>query len=149
MANDPSFFEYTLKDTQVIAISLAGARFPFSSRIGEHGINPNGESTRGRGSGSRMQYHTGVIFDYEGTFTLPLDESVRFAKWFKANCEADGVCNFEVRRSKPRQRAIVDLAKFALPIQGERTFAEGDATMVEWTYGFLTLEEDTTNAIVA
>jgi len=131
--NDPSFFEYTLKDTTFAAVSLSGARFEFSNRINGHNYNPNGESSTGKGSGAYPTYHTSVVYDPEAGFTIPIDEADRFDEWFNAFCASDGVCHFERKRSKKRVPTVTDLFKNALPIRGEETFGEGDATMIEYT----------------
>jgi hypothetical protein len=131
--NDPSFFEYTLKDTTFAAVSLAGARFEFSNRLNGHTYNPNGESSTGRGSSAYPVFHTGVIYEPTVGFTIPIDEADRFDEWFNAFCANDGVCHFERKRSKKRVNTVVDMLKNALPIRGEEAFAEGDATMIEYS----------------
>lgn len=146
---DPSKFEYTLKDSALTAISLGGARFQFSKRLKEHNANPNGESTRGRGSGATMVYHTGVIYDHQFSFAIPIDEADLFDEWFNAFCLADGVCHIERKRSKPRQKTVTDMYKNYLPIRGEEAFAEGDATYVTYEGGNLDVDRDVTGAITA
>jgi len=131
--NDPSFFEYTLKDTTYAAVSLGGARFEFSNRINGHGYSPNGESSTGQGSGSHPTYHTSVVYKPQAKFTIPINEADLFDEWFNSFCANDGVCHFERKRSKKRVPTITDMFKNALPIRGDEEFGEGDATMIEYT----------------
>jgi hypothetical protein len=152
MANDPSRFEYTLKDTSVAAVTSSGARFDFSRRVNGHTVNPNGESSTGKGSGANPQYHTGVTYEPEFSITIPIDEADRFDEWVQANASASEeglVCDVERKRSKPKVRTVTDLLVAWLPIRGEEAFAEGDATMVEYTGKFFEIRRDITGSITA
>jgi hypothetical protein len=150
MANDPSRFEYTLKDTSVVAVFPNGARFDFSRRVNGHTVNPNGESTTGKGSGANPQYHTAPVFEPEFSITIPIDEADKFDEALQANASTEGlICDIERKRSKPKVRTVTDLLVAWLPIRGEEAFAEGDATMVEYTGKFFEIRRDLTGSITA
>lgn len=146
-AQDPSKYEYTLKDSAVSAVSKAGARFDFSDRVGGSTYSPNGTSTVVKGSGGYPVAHTGTTFEPSFSLTIPIDESEKFFKWYAANCAADGVCDIERRRKKPRVAAVVDKLEDWLPIPGDEEFAEGGETMVEVTGNLLRPKKDVTNAL--
>jgi hypothetical protein len=139
--NDPSSFEYTLADTSVRAVTESNASFPFSRRVNGHTLNPNGESTTGKGSGANPQYHTAILYEPEFSITIPIDEADKFDKWIKAN-GSGGVINIERKRSKPRVATKTDLLVQWLPIRGEEAFTEGDAVMVEYAGKFFEIRRD-------
>jgi hypothetical protein len=147
MANDPSAFEYTQKDTAHVAISKSGARFPFSNRVASSSYNPNESSSVVKGSGKFPVAHTGKTAEPGLTLTMPIDERDRFEKWFGINCKDDEICDVERRRKKPRTKAVTDSFGDWLPIFGEESFVEGDATMVEVSGNLLNPRKDVTNAL--
>jgi hypothetical protein len=147
MANDPSAFEYTLKDTAYVAVSKSGQRYPFSNRVSGASNNPNETSTVVKGSGRNPVAHTGVTAEPSFTITMPIDERDKFEKWFNANCDTEGVCDIERRRKKKRTPAVTDSFGDWLPTFGEESFAEGDATMVEVSGNYLVPRKDVTNAL--
>lgn len=147
MATDSSKFEYGVKDTSTTAVSKGGSRFSFSDRISEISLNPNESSSVGQGSGPNPTHHTRIVKEPTLSITMPVDESVKFKKWFVTNCAADGVCNVELSRKKPRVASVVDLVEDWLPRFGERSFTSGEATMVPIEGNALALREDVTNVL--
>ena len=140
MANDPSQFEYTLKDTSVRAVTVNNSSFVFSRRVNGHTVNPNGESSTGKGSGANPQFHTGVEYEPNFSMTVPIDEADAFDAWLKL--QPGGTCNIERKRSKPRVATKTDLLVEWLPIRGEEAFASGDPTMVEYSGNFFEIRRN-------
>jgi hypothetical protein len=149
MAQDPSKYEYTLKDYEFTAISKTGARFPFSDRVSEANKNPNESSSVGQGSGPNPVYHTRKVREPTVSITIPVDESTKFEKWFLANCADDEVCNMEFKRKKPRVTSVLDLVEDWLPRFGEEAIAPDAGTMVTIEGNALAIRKDVTNALQA
>lgn len=144
---DPSKYEYTLKDSAVSAVSKAGARFDFSDRVGGSTYSPNGTSAVVKGSATYPVAHVGTTYEPSFSVSVPIDEQERFFKWYAANCAADGVCDIERRRKKPRVQAVTDKLEDWNPVPGDEEFAEGSEVMVEITGNLLRPKKDVTAAL--